>query len=297
MRPYHILLIEDEDIIAGFIEHTLTKEDIQVTLMSNAESAWNFLQEDRESIDAILLDRNLPGMGGLEFLHRLKRSPELQRIPVIIETAASEQESIQQGIDAGAYYYLVKPLQRELLIPIVTEAANQYRDYCKLNETLAETSLALSLLDKAEFSLRTLDEARLLTNAISQMYPDPKRVATGLLELLVNGIEHGNLNISYEEKTHLLMSRQWHEEVEKRLRQPEYQDRKVVVQYEKGPNQITLTITDEGQGFDWAPYLEIQPERVFHLHGRGIAMARRISFDSLDYQGCGNRVIATVQLG
>ncbi|MDX1318983.1 MAG: response regulator, partial [Oceanospirillum sp.] len=279
------------------IEHTLTKEDIQVTLMSNAESAWNFLQEDRESIDAILLDRNLPGMGGLEFLHRLKRSPELQRIPVIIETAASEQESIQQGIDAGAYYYLVKPLQRELLIPIVTEAANQYRDYCKLNETLAETSLALSLLDKAEFSLRTLDEARLLTNAISQMYPDPKRVATGLLELLVNGIEHGNLNISYEEKTHLLMSRQWHEEVEKRLRQPEYQDRKVVVQYEKGPNQITLTITDEGQGFDWAPYLEIQPERVFHLHGRGIAMARRISFDSLDYQGCGNRVIATVQLG
>ncbi|MDX1397401.1 MAG: response regulator [Oceanospirillum sp.] len=297
MRPYHILLIEDEDIIAGFIEHTLTKEDIQVTLMSNAESAWNFLQEDRESIDAILLDRNLPGMDGLEFLHRLKRSPELQRIPVIIETAASEQESIQQGIDAGAYYYLVKPLQRELLIPIVTEAANQYRDYCKLNETLAETSLALSLLDKAEFSLRTLDEARLLTNAISQMYPDPKRVATGLLELLVNGIEHGNLNISYEEKTHLLMSRQWHEEVEKRLRQPEYQDRKVVVQYEKGPNQITLTITDEGQGFDWAPYLEIQPERVFHLHGRGIAMARRISFDSLDYQGCGNRVIATVQLG
>lgn len=297
MRPYHILLIEDEDIIAGFIEHTLAKEDIQVTLMSNAESAWNFLQEDRESIDAILLDRNLPGMDGLEFLHRLKRSPELQRIPVIIETAASEQESIQQGIDAGAYYYLVKPLQRELLIPIVTEAANQYRDYCKLNETLAETSLALSLLDKAEFSLRTLDEARLLTNAISQMYPDPKRVATGLLELLVNGIEHGNLNISYEEKTHLLMSRQWHEEVEKRLRQPEYQDRKVVVQYEKGPNQITLTITDEGQGFDWAPYLEIQPERVFHLHGRGIAMARRISFDSLDYQGCGNRVIATVQLG
>ena len=297
MRPYHILLIEDEEIIAGFIEHTLTKEDIQVTLMSNAESAWNFLQEEQESIDAILLDRNLPGMDGLEFLHRLKRSPELQRIPVIIETAASEQESIQQGIDAGAYYYLVKPLQRELLIPIVTEAANQYRDYCKLNETLAETSQALKLLDKAEFSLRTLDEARLLTNALSQMYPDPKRVSTGLLELLVNGIEHGNLNLSYEEKTHLLMSSQWHEEVEKRLHQPEFQNRKILVQYEKGPNQITLTITDEGKGFDWAPYLEIQPDRVFHLHGRGIAMARRISFDSLDYQGCGNRVIATVQLG
>lgn len=297
MEPYQILLIEDEEIIAGFIEHTLAKEDIQVTLMSNAESAWQHLQHESTCVDAILLDRNLPGMDGLEFLHRLKRDPKLHRIPVIMETAASDQDSIQQGIDAGAYYYLVKPLQRELLIPIITEAANQYRDYCNLQDTLNETSRALKLMSSAEFTLRTLGEARLLTNALSQLFPDPKKVSTGLLELLVNAVEHGNLDISYEEKTHLLMSRQWHEEIEKRLRDPRYKDRQVRVSFRREASRIVLKICDDGAGFDWQPYLEIQPERVFHLHGRGIAMARRISFDTLDYQGCGNCVETTVQLG
>lgn len=297
MQPYQILLIEDEDIIAGFIEHTLAKEDIQVTLMSSAEHAWDYLQQHSSQVDAILLDRNLPGMGGIEFLHRLKRDDRLHRIPVVVETSASDQESIQQGIDAGAYYYLVKPLQRELLIPIITEAANQYRDYCALQNSLSETSQALSMLQEAKFQLRTLSEARLLTNALSQLFPDPKRVSTGLLELLVNAIEHGNLAISYEEKTSLLMSRQWHTEIENRLRDPRYKERWVTVLYQKNANRIQLTITDEGEGFDWQPFLNIQPERVFHLHGRGIAMARRISFDTLDYQNGGNSVQVSVLLG
>ncbi|WP_028304624.1 response regulator [Oceanospirillum maris] len=297
MQPYQILLIEDEDIIAGFIEHTLAKEDIQVTLMSNAEHAWEYLRHQSPQIDAILLDRGLPGMDGIEFLHRLKRDPELHRIPVIVETAAADQESIQQGIDAGAYYYLVKPLQRELLLPIVMEAANQYRNYRILQNSLDETSQALGMLHDAQFNFRTLAEARLLTNALSKLFPEPKRVSSGLLELLINAVEHGNLAIDYEQKTHLLMSRTWHKEIEQRLRDPHYSDRHVSVHLQKQPNRILLTITDEGEGFDWQPYLDIQPERVFHLHGRGIAMARRISFDSLEYQGCGNSVQVAVHLG
>jgi len=265
--------------------------------MANAERAWENLEKKPTQVDAILLDKSLPGMSGIEFLHRLKRDQDLHRIPVILETSASDQESIQQGIDAGAYYYLVKPLQRELLIPIVTEAANQYRDYCALQNSLDETSQALSLLNEATFKLRTLAEARLLTNALSRLFPEPKRISTGLLELLINAIEHGNLAIDYNQKTHLLMSRQWHEEIEQRLRDPRYQDRQVTVHFQKLTNHLQLTITDEGDGFDWLPYLEVQPERVFHLHGRGIAMARRISFDSLEFQGCGHSVKATVRLG
>lgn len=297
MKPYQVLLIEDEEIIAGFIEHTLAKEDIQVTLISNAENAWEYLQQSGSQVDAILLDRQLPGMDGIDFLHRLKNQPQLSRIPVIIETATGDSDSVRQGIDAGAYYYLVKPLQRELLVPIVLEAVNQYRDYCSLQASLNEHSSVLGLIHHAEFRLRTLDEARLLTNTLSQAFPDPKKVATGLLELLINAIEHGNLEISYEDKTQLLMSRQWHNEVEQRLRDPRYRQRVVTVTFRREPGQLTLTISDEGQGFDWQPYLEIQPERVFHLHGRGIAMARRISFDRLEYLGQGNQVQASVLLG
>lgn len=296
MKPYQVLLIEDEEIVAGFIEHTFAGEDIQVTLMSNAESALEHLQHQPNQTDAILLDRNLPGMSGIEFLYQLKQDPALQRIPVIVETAEADPASIQQGIDAGAYYYLIKPLQRELLVAIVMEAASHYRDYCALQAALNETSQAMAMLQQAEFRMRTPDQARLLTNTLSQLFPEPGRVAGGLMQLLVNAVEHGNLGITYDEKTHLLMSRQWHNEVARRLKDPRYSHREVRVQFQRESDRMVLTIRDEGEGFHWQPYLEIQPERVFHLHGRGIAMARRISFDTLEYQGCGNQVQVSVRL-
>ncbi|RLA05080.1 MAG: hypothetical protein DRQ54_08665 [Gammaproteobacteria bacterium] len=55
-------------------------------------------------------------------------------------------------------------------------------------------------------------------------------------------------------------------------------------------------ITDDGTGFDWHRYLEIEPERGSDSHGRGIALARMISFSKLEYMGNGNQVLATVNL-
>jgi len=67
------------------------------------------------------------------------------------------------------------------------------------------------------------------------------------------------------------------------------------VTLERTPATSIVTIADQGQGFDWKNYVEFSPERVFDLHGRGIAMSKAISFDSLEYCGNGNKVIATVR--
>jgi hypothetical protein len=58
---------------------------------------------------------------------------------------------------------------------------------------------------------------------------------------------------------------------------------------------VQIRIRDQGQGFDWTPYLDFDPERAFDPHGRGIAMARLSSFDDLEYLGDGNEVLATVK--
>jgi hypothetical protein len=57
-----------------------------------------------------------------------------------------------------------------------------------------------------------------------------------------------------------------------------------------------LTVTDQGLGFDWSDYQEIKPERLLESHGRGIAMAKALSFDHLEYVGSGNRVFCVVRL-
>jgi len=51
-----------------------------------------------------------------------------------------------------------------------------------------------------------------------------------------------------------------------------------------------VLITDQGDGFDWQPYLDIDPARAFASHGRGIALSRKLSFTSLEYLGSGNQV-------
>jgi len=111
---------------------------------------------------------------------------------------------------------------------------------------------------------------------------------------MINAVEHGNLGITYEEKSHLTGQGTWEQQVEHRLAQSEYMDKIAVVQLQRDEQETRVTITDQGAGFDWQNYLEMDPARAFDTHGRGIAMANALSFDHLEYQGRGNRVLVSV---
>ncbi len=54
-------------------------------------------------------------------------------------------------------------------------------------------------------------------------------------------------------------------------------------------------IRDEGDGFDFGSYLQVDPQRAFDTHGRGIAMASRLSFSHIEYRGGGNEVVGTIE--
>ena len=148
----------------------------------------------------------------------------------------------------------------------------------------------------AEFSFRNLQEAKNLALWLANVTLQPERTVTAYAELLINAVEHGNLGISYAEKSQLIKDDLWAEEVARRLQQPEYAGRFVAVSMEKTATEFIVTIKDQGQGFDWSNYLDFSPERLFDLHGRGIAMARMTGFDSLEYLGNGNTVVVTVKL-
>ena len=68
----------------------------------------------------------------------------------------------------------------------------------------------------------------------------------------------------------------------------------VKLYFQRDNGSVTLRVIDQGIGFDWQKYLEIDPERAFDPNGRGIALARLLSFTSLCYEGCGNAAIATI---
>lgn len=297
MNESKILLVEDDEITAHFIEHTLAKSQIEVIHAADAETGWTLLETQGSDFAVILLDRQLPGMDGMSLLRKIKSSPDLCDTPVIMETAEEEVDSIRESLKAGAYYYLTKPLQPRLLQAVIGAAITDHRQIIESKAAIRNVGNVLLFLELGTFHCRTLSESKDLAQGLVHIFPDPARVALGLQELLLNAIEHGNLGISYDEKTKLLIDQQWTNEVERRLALPEYRDRTVCVTVERKPTSIQLTIKDQGLGFDWQKYLDFAPERAFDPHGRGIAMSRMMSFDSLEYQGNGNTVIVEVRQG
>jgi hypothetical protein len=128
------------------------------------------------------------------------------------------------------------------------------------------------------------------------MCPQPDAVAPGLADLMVNAVEHGNLGLTYAEKTRLKWEGCWEAEIARRLLLPEFRERRACIRAERIAAAIRFTVTDQGAGFDWRKYLSFDPERAFDPNGRGIALARQSSFASIEYQGRGNVVVATVSL-
>jgi CheY-like chemotaxis protein/anti-sigma regulatory factor (Ser/Thr protein kinase) len=295
MRKRHLLVVDDEPMNLEIIREYLDAEDYALDLVESAEAAWRRL-ETAPAYDLVILDRMMPGMNGIELLKRMKADARFRPIPVIMQTAASEPGQVREGILAGAFYYLAKPYEPATLLAIVRAALADLDDREAARRHAAAHVQAMELLDAAEFRLADLAQVGPLIEVLASLCPAPDLAASGLTELLVNAIEHGNLGITYADKKRLRLDGGWEREVARRRALPEYRDRQVRVRVARRPDCFEFTVSDEGGGFDWRRYLDFDPERAADPNGRGIAMARLLYFSRLEYQGCGNTVVATVAL-
>jgi len=295
-EPITILAIDDEPNNLRALRLDLEDIGYQVITAKDGVDGWEVLQQNKGRVRAILLDRMMPNMNGMEFMKKIKSATDVAGIPVIMQTAAAEKEQVAEGIQAGVYYYLTKPYDKYVMTSIVNAAISDYANYSQLRNALKKFTRKLNLIKDARFEIQTLDDAQYLSTFLSQFFPDPERVVFGISELLINGIEHGNLGITYDEKTDLKKNRTWEMEIKERLALPEYADKKLTVSFARGTSSITLVIKDEGKGFDWQQYMEISPDRATDNHGRGIALSKLMSFESIEYRGIGNEVACRVSL-
>ena len=292
----HVLVVEDNEHDRALLQAHLSDDHYAADYASDGVDAWGLLDQHADRYDLVLLDRSMPRMNGLELLGRMKRDPRCRTIPVILQTAHVGREEMIEGIRAGAYYYLTKPYDAEMLHSVIRTAAADAAEIRDLQKRLRRGLKVLSLLSDAKFSIRTIDEARDLAGVLANACPDPDSTVIGLTELLVNGVEHGNLGITYEEKSLLRNCHQWEAEVHRRLGLAENAGKRVDVHFQRHGDEIRFHIRDAGQGFEWTRFLDIDPRRAFDTHGRGILLARHFSFSALEYRGCGNEVTATVRL-
>ncbi len=108
----HIIIIEDEEDLLELSEYRLKKEGYEVTGFLSTKHVEDLLLE--EDIDLLIVDRNLPGIEGSEFIQKLRTKG--YKIPVIFVSAKDQDSEIEEGFLRGGDDYLTKPFNMNELI-------------------------------------------------------------------------------------------------------------------------------------------------------------------------------------
>lgn len=286
-----VLVVDDDPLCRAMIRHMIEPDDVMILEAESIEGAWRLLSENTAiDVDVVLLDRQLPDGDGLTLVPKIRSIPNLAWIPVIIQSGLIMPEQISEGLASGVYHYLEKPYDRNMLRTLIRLSVNDSREHRRTLKKLQTASEGLNFMTFSEFRMRTLDDVGNLVPFLAQHFPSPETAAVGLSELLINAVEHGNLEISYDDKTHLLLHNRWSAEIEYRLVQPKYMHRSVTIQLSRLEDRVLVKIADEGSGFNWHDFEQLDEKRIFHIHGRGIALARNSCFDAVEYSGLGNVV-------
>jgi len=107
-----ILIVEDEEDILELIEFNLSREGFETMGFRSTKRVTEALEE--EKVDLILMDRNLPGAEGSEFVSNLRRHGI--NTPVIFISAKDKDQEIEQGFERGGDDYLTKPFSMKELV-------------------------------------------------------------------------------------------------------------------------------------------------------------------------------------
>lgn len=290
-----VLAVEDDAVAMGFLEAQISDLGYDIITATNGQEALETLHANHRQIDVVLMDREMPVMDGLTAVNRISDSPTVRHIPVIMVTGADSKEEMKQGLDAGVFYYLTKPVEEQMLRSVLTAALRRARQTRTLEGELGKHRASFNLIDTCKFKFRTLADAESLAAFMANCFADPERVLPGLGELLINAVEHGLLGIGYETKTDLVERGTWRSEVERKQDQPQFADQFATATLARKDDGIYVVIDDPGEGFDWAKYMSIDPSRAGDNHGRGIAQASAISFDKLTYNAVGNKAVVFVK--
>ncbi|EKD81352.1 MAG: Response regulator receiver protein, partial [uncultured bacterium] len=212
---------------------------------------------------------------------------------IIISTLDSP-EYILQALRLKANDYLVKPALGKKLTDLLEKYAEIITGRTKTREVLGMIySMTLGMKIGNDLGLVSKIVDRLMLETEQVIAPtDRIGVHLGLFEMLTNSIEHGSLEISYEEKSEAMESDilPWKSFLQQRYQNPLYASREVCLEYQLGQNRCEWLITDQGPGFDWQSIPDpANPENLLSSHGRGV-MLSALQFDEIAYIGKGNQV-------
>jgi phosphoserine phosphatase RsbU/P len=159
-----ILIADDDPVSRRVLEITLRRWEYDVVVTVDGPSAWYALQHERVAL--ALLDWMMPGFDGLELCRKIRATPALANLYVILVTARASKADVVAGLDGGADDYVTKPFDREELrarlqvgrriLSLQHRLGEQVRE---LQDTLAQVKQLQGLLPICSYCKKIRDDS------------------------------------------------------------------------------------------------------------------------------------------
>ena len=116
-----VLIVDDSRIMRGIVKKTFAEMDIPCQFLEaeNGRIAMQVLETNKVSL--VLLDWNMAGMNGLEFLKRVRAMPVYKELPIVMVTSEAARYNMVEALQNGATDYIVKPIKDKEFAEKITE--------------------------------------------------------------------------------------------------------------------------------------------------------------------------------
>jgi CheY-like chemotaxis protein len=285
------VLVVDDSTLDRYLAGALIQEHAgwEAVYAEDGRQALDILRDHPP--DLVLTDLQMPEINGLELVEAIQR--DFTRIPVILMTGVGSEEIAVAALKKGAASYVPK--------------RNLAGDLARTIEKVLGVALAtrnqqhvLECLDQADFHfvlandvsrigpiIGHVQDVMLHMNLIDQT--GLIRVGTALHEVLVNAIEHGNLEMNTDLRENGDRSA-YRQLVDQRRQQLPYRDRRVRLQALISRAEAVCVVADEGPGFDPTKLPDpTEPSNLERAGGRGIFLVRTF-MDEVRFNAAGNEV-------
>lgn len=264
---FKVLLVDDEPHVTEIIARILTQAKIEPLLASSGDEALHVLRNHR--VDLVITDILMPGMSGLELLDKIKEL--FPTLPVIVLTAHGDFYVAKEALNRGAFYFLTKPFNKSMILNITEKALRLPRLTSEKRLVLPYAVTTLAYRIPSDFAMVPAISYQIMRACEDMEYSSKQinfAIPLAVDEMVVNAIKHGNKMDPAKE---------------------------VAVEARVGHDRFTLTVEDQGAGFNYAELpKEFSEESLLAEEGRGIMMIRYY-MEELHFENGGRRSVCSTK--
>jgi CheY-like chemotaxis protein/anti-sigma regulatory factor (Ser/Thr protein kinase) len=279
--------VDDQEALRTLLARLLEREGFDPVQAEDGAQAVELYKSEAPLV--VVSDIMMPKMDGLTLLNEIRRID--RNATVILMTGQGNEDVLLKALRGGATNFFKKPFA-------VRELIEEIRKVVEFRLEAARSSLFSPLLleETKTFVMPRADSPFFpIINQITLQLPcilppeDILNLKIGIEEVITNAIEHGNLGISFDEKSKAIQEGRLADLIALKGRESDAAGRRVRITSRLSPERFEIAVRDDGGGFDWRNLPAVEPENLLAFNGRGLFLTK-IYFDEVTFNDAGNEV-------